>query len=347
MKISRANSICRSSRRKEALTSSSGKGMSLLTSAATKFIDKGTSALPRRSVAKAGFTMIEIALCLAIIGFALVAIIGVLPAGLNVQRNNREETIISQDATYLMDAIRSGARGLDDLTNYVYTITNVVTGFDADGRILPNYPVTYGYSNSDYTINNVRQPQAAIDTHAITNGYRIIGLLSTPKYTPTPASERFSPAYDDFGHRIGFGPFLSNYVTAYVRSISGNATEKPPQNDPRVREIGFSYKLISEVTPYSSYDTNWINFADSAIAGNTNEIAARLNAWLVAKHIHTNLYDLRLRFLWPLLPNGSFGNGRQSYRTMAGGYLTNNPPFYHIESRAYASDYRLPVNDRP
>jgi len=32
------------------------------------------------------FTMIEIALCLAIIGFALVAIIGVLPTGMGVQK---------------------------------------------------------------------------------------------------------------------------------------------------------------------------------------------------------------------------------------------------------------------
>ncbi len=295
--------------------------------------------------------MIEIALCLAIIGFALVAIIGVLPAGLNVQRNNREETIISQDATYLMDAIRSGARGADDLTNYVYAITNAVTGFDADGRILPSYPVTHGYTYTEYTINNVLQSQDDIRTHAISNGFRIIGLLSTPKYIPTPASDRFSPAYDDFGHRIGFGPFLSNYVTAYVRAISGNATEKPPQNDPRVREIGFAYRIISEVTPYSFYDTNWINHRDPALvaladSGDLLAIAktnARYNTWLVAKNVNTNLYDLRLRFLWPLLPNGSFGNGRQTYRTMASGILVNttNLPFYHFASRSFAHDTRV------
>ena len=38
--------------------------------------------------------MIEIALCLAIIGFALVAIIGILPAGMQVQKDNREDTIV-------------------------------------------------------------------------------------------------------------------------------------------------------------------------------------------------------------------------------------------------------------
>ena len=45
--------------------------------------------------------MIEIALCLAIIGFALVAIIAVLPRGLSVQQENREETIIGKDAADL------------------------------------------------------------------------------------------------------------------------------------------------------------------------------------------------------------------------------------------------------
>jgi len=37
---------------------------------------------------QSAFTLVEIALSIAIIGFALVAIIGVLPAGLNVQREN-------------------------------------------------------------------------------------------------------------------------------------------------------------------------------------------------------------------------------------------------------------------
>ena len=68
--------------------------------------------------AAAGFTMVEIALCLGIIAFALVAIIGVLPTGLSVQKDNREDTSINFDAAYLMDAIRNGAQGQDDLTNY-------------------------------------------------------------------------------------------------------------------------------------------------------------------------------------------------------------------------------------
>src|SRR2546426_366578 len=71
---------------------------------------------------EAAFTMVEIAISLAVIGFALVAIIGVLPTGMTVQRENREETIINQDATYFAEALRNGAHGLDDLTNFVYAV---------------------------------------------------------------------------------------------------------------------------------------------------------------------------------------------------------------------------------
>src|SRR5581483_9765529 len=95
------------------------------------------------------FTMIEIALCLAIIGFALVAIIGVLPTGMDVQKNNREETVIDQDATLWMDAIRNGAQAYDDLTNYIVAITNVQVLYTYDGV---NITPVGGAKGSNYCI---------------------------------------------------------------------------------------------------------------------------------------------------------------------------------------------------
>src|SRR5256885_12478736 len=71
----------------------------------------------------AAFTMVEIALCLGVIAIALVAIIGVLPTGVRVQRDNREDTIINAEGMLWLEAIRSGSRGLDYLTNFVDTIT--------------------------------------------------------------------------------------------------------------------------------------------------------------------------------------------------------------------------------
>jgi len=59
---------------------------------------------PAARTGRAGFTMIEVALCLAIMGFALVSILLVLPSGMNTQRDTRQETIINQDATVLLEA---------------------------------------------------------------------------------------------------------------------------------------------------------------------------------------------------------------------------------------------------
>src|SRR6187551_56969 len=122
--------------------------------------------IPRgqRQFRNSAFTLVEIALSLAIIGFALVAIIGVLPFGLNVQKENREETIIVQEATYLLDAIRNGARGLDDLTNYVESITNVAMLYTVvNGVNIPQPPaVTNGYTYTGASIGLDPHPENVI-----------------------------------------------------------------------------------------------------------------------------------------------------------------------------------------
>jgi hypothetical protein len=104
--------------------------------------------------------MIEIAIALGVIGFALVAIIGILPYGLTVQRDNRAETIINQDATYWIEAIRNGAQGLDDLTNYV---TEIVLEND------PNNP------NNTYTFGD-----AGIGARQFQFGSNVVSLLTQP-----------------------------------------------------------------------------------------------------------------------------------------------------------------------
>jgi type II secretory pathway pseudopilin PulG len=142
-----------------------------------------------RPCAASGFTMVEIALSLGIIAFALVAIIGVLPAGLQVQRENREETIVNQDASYLLEAIRSGSQGVDDLTNYVESIS-----------------VKRGNQNPIIYTNNIFNPQGY---RILTNAQHIISLLSTPNVEWQPNNT-----------------YIRNTVTARMRSISGSAMEK-------------------------------------------------------------------------------------------------------------------------
>jgi len=106
---------------------------------------------PRRS---SGFTMVEIALSLAVVAFAMVAILGVLPTGMQVPRINREETIINQDGAYILEALRTGNDRLGVLSNSVYLIT--LNFHNGDREVI---------ANENHTLD----------------GQRIIGLLGTPK----------------------------------------------------------------------------------------------------------------------------------------------------------------------
>ena len=64
--------------------------------------------------------MVEVALSLGVIAIALVAIIGIMPTGLRVQQENRQDTILNQDGTWLLETLRSG-REAYDRTNPVRT----------------------------------------------------------------------------------------------------------------------------------------------------------------------------------------------------------------------------------
>jgi hypothetical protein len=121
--------------------------------------DSLTPAGSRRS--ERAFTMVEIAICLAVIGFALVAIIGVLPSAMNFQRDNREETIIDQDATYWLEAIRDAAKGLDNLTDHVERIGIVFTNGST--------------ASTNYYIPGPGGPAG----NQFRDGYDIIGLLTS------------------------------------------------------------------------------------------------------------------------------------------------------------------------
>ena len=258
--------------------------------------------------------MIEIAISLAIIGIALVAIVGVLPLGMNVQRENREGTVINQDATVFIEAIRNGARGLDDLTNYVYAITNYWTFFPINNGA-PK-PGIDGYSFSGSQITKISPPPF----FPLTNGLRIVGLLSTPEFTTdfpglTPTNNLFSGGY-------------SNHIVAYVRSISGAAVEKPPQDNSIIQEDAFSYRIYCVNAPVAT-DTNIFNLSlyPNGIPAYSQQLAA-------------NLHELRLTFLWPQQPNGKLGNGRQTYRVLiAGQVATNNVAgnyLYYYQPQSFA-----------
>ena len=276
----------------------------------------------------AGFTMIEIALCLAIIGFALVSILLVLPSGMTTQRDTREETIIGQDASMLLEAIRNGERGVDDLTNYVYAITNFFQGYDQNGK--SRTPVYWaGYS---YTAAFDEQTMTPMPAMCLTNGLRIIGLLSTPEFTtslgPTAPVVGGAPLANPFGAN-----YTSNHVVAYVRSVSGLAAEKPPQNNGIMQGNTFSYRVLCVNAPIP---------ADTNVLGGTN-VAASVYSWQLAE----SLRELRLTFMWPQLPSGNVGPYRQTFRVSVGGQLVetnygNYFPFinslYFYQSQSYTNN---------
>jgi hypothetical protein len=264
--------------------------------------------------------MIEIAISLAIIGFALVAVIGILPTGMNVQKENRQETIIDQDVSVLMDGIRSGARGMDELTNAVTKIT--IDSYDYQGSAAAAQINVHHYV---YTRSNSTTDGAAMSPQfLLTNGYRIIGLLSTPKYINLTLPNQTAIM------------FRSNYVVAYVSAMSGPASEKFPQTNRDVLDLGFTYRVTADVVPYAAFNRDWTNFMAYPPYNPTNsDWAWRYNYYRVAKTMQTNAYDLRLLFRWPLLANGDAGNGRQTFRTMVSGNLgfTNEPGFLDPNGR--------------
>jgi type II secretory pathway pseudopilin PulG len=245
--------------------------------------------------------MIEIALCLAIIGFALVAIIGVLPTGLSVQKDNREETIINYEANFLMDAIRNGSQGQDDLTNYVLVITNRVYQYVISGNSsnLQNAnPLVNWYTRTNYSYNG-----SSHQVPFLTNGANIIGVLSTPKYV-----------HQDNTH------FISNAITADFRAITGPATDQG--TDPSSIDFAFRYRVNVEIVPYgdnfTGYDPSWVAYQAPGLSA--NDAAWRATNYFLYENLKPNFNFIRLRFRWPVLPNGKTGTGNQVFRTAAGGW---------------------------
>ena len=208
----------------------------------------------------AAFTMLELALCLGIIGVALVAIIGVLPTGMQVQRDNREDTIIYQDAGYFMAAIRGG-----DNTNMNDTLATNMSWIQV-------------YKNGAYLYTK---------TNGQIDGSAIIGTLSLP-----------SSIYS---------------VTAKFWASTGPVAGSAPVN----RDFAFSYLLTPEVVPYSAPLSVDPAYADK---------------------LTNNLYEVRLKLNWPVLPNGKTGSGRKTFRTMIGGNLLSNATYdlYYFQPNAYA-----------
>ena len=220
----------------------------------------------RRTLA---FTMVEVALSLAIIAFAVVAVIGILPTGMQVQRDNREMTIINQDGQFILEVIKNGQ-------------TNV-------SLLAENFEWIESYTNSllEGRIDRTNLLQGTYTTNMI--GYRILGLLSTPRFVTDT--------------NVASG-YISNWVRAKFVSNSGPLADRLTENPVTgTRDFAFGYLVTVDIAPVV-LSTTYSNAAPE-----------------VATALQNNLYELRVNLSWPVYPNGSVGINRKSFYTMVGGKL--------------------------
>jgi type II secretory pathway pseudopilin PulG len=251
-----------------------------------------------------GFTMVEIAIAIGVIGFALVAVIGILPAGMNVQKDNREDTTIGEDAPVFLNAIRNGANfttngtpvngGLDFLTNYVEKILFI------------------GVTNGNFTTNT--------EYTGFTSGSQIVGLLSTPEHLNVTSS---------------------NYsiTRAIVRALGGAGVQQNGAN----LATAFRYQLDVEIVPFVNFAPDSTNYLAYNGNTNSPDYITRYTRWLEATVLPSagtgalayNLYDVRLHFTWPVIsdvktPTGTsivVGPGGQNFRTMVASGLVQGNTF--------------------
>jgi hypothetical protein len=257
--------------------------------------------------------MVEIAICLAIIGIALVGIIGVLPIGMNTQRDTREETILNQDVATLIPIISRGLRGDDDLTNYVYAITNYWTLFDSTGKVLNSN--TNGYTYATGTMLSQNPPYYQSAAILLTNGANIVGLLSTPEYIAADQPFFNYPAFPVVTNNVLGYNVYSNHIVAYVHALSGVASEKPPQDNQLMVNDAFTYRMLVVNAP---------------VAMDSSSYDAPYN-----KQIWKNQRELRLSFFYPVQPNGSVGPNQLTFRTTVAGtllpmFVNNTLPFLYF-----------------
>ncbi|KAB2674266.1 MAG: type II secretion system protein [Verrucomicrobia bacterium] len=257
------------------------------------------AALPYRRRA-AAFTMTEIALCIAVIGIAMVAIIGVLPSGLNVQKQNREETLVAQDAQFLIEAVRSGSLGVSDLTNQVdYIRWRRFGAFTGDNFYRgPNYKEAL--------------PGAEVP---ITQAWQVVALLSLPRYETVVVGQKVL--------------VVENIVTAQFRSFTSPFSEKSYRDagsapDPTRFTTAFRYQIEVEANTAVTRPPAGVMVPSTS----TNLVLALSNQ---QGRLDETLSDLRLTFQWPVfrVPSGDFrvGANRRTFRTQIFGtrqLLTTN-----------------------
>lgn len=237
---------------------------------------------PTRRRAAAAFTMVEIAISIAVVAFALVAILGMLPTGFDVQRRNRESTIIHQDASIWLEALRGGAWGLDYLTNHV------------DALAISGTPLT--------------PPRAYDGTNGFRTGREIVGLLTQPALLQTGAVERLHPRPTTAYVRAISGPAGEKTPRndfAFTYRLTSEITPLLTLPVARARQPAETNYLEHGLSPEEQQWRRW----------NFDQVRK-------AEHLLAGSYELRLTFEWPVYFMNNrlqVGDNRKVYRTLVTG----------------------------
>lgn len=232
----------------------------------------------------AAFTMVEVAISIAVVAFALVAILGVLPTGFDVQKRNRESTIIHQDGSIWLEALRGGAWGLDYLTNHV------------DAIAISDTPLT--------------PPRAFDATNGFRTGREILGLLTQPALLQTGAVERLHPRRATaFVRAISgqAGEKTPRNDLAFTYRLTCELTPYTALAVARTRQPGQTNYHEPGLTPA---EQQW-----------RREQFERVRQ---AEFLRAGTYELRLTMEWPVYfmnQRLQVGDNRQVYRTLVTGEL--------------------------
>jgi hypothetical protein len=108
--------------------------------------------------------------------------------------------------------------------------------------------------------------------------------------------------------------------------LSGPAVEKPPQDNDIILGDAFGYRILCVNAPVAT-DTNVFVLPPGQRPYNTQ--------------LADSLHELRLTFLWPQLPNGGVGAGRQTFRTLVAGQIlqltNNNQTLYFYQPQSFTN----------
>jgi len=94
--------------------------------------------IPSRASHSGAFALIEVSLALGITGFALVAILGLLPIGLDSNRNSAAQTVAANIATQIEGDLRTSGTLAQSIRYGILMTGTSQVYLDQTGVLLPN-----------------------------------------------------------------------------------------------------------------------------------------------------------------------------------------------------------------